>query len=55
MNGQPGPQTQLDEKRKEQIMKTAEEVVKVLQGQPIADIGPIFNNAQEIIMNKTRI
>ena len=55
MNGQTGPQPPLDEKRKEQIGKKAEEVVKVLQGVPIADLGPIFGQAQQIVMEKTRI
>jgi len=52
-----GPPTkpQLDAAKQKIVKEKAEAIVKVLKGVPIADVGPIFNEATQTIMNKTKV
>lgn len=48
------PEEQVDE-RKKYIEGKAEEIIAVLKGVAVTDIGPIFSTAQMMILERTKI
>ncbi|MHA1852539.1 MAG: hypothetical protein ACTSUF_03420 [Candidatus Heimdallarchaeaceae archaeon] len=49
------PQPQINEVKQKYIEEKAKSVVKALKGVPIADIGLVFNTAQQMIMKKCKV
>ena len=51
----PPTQPQMNVAKQKIVKEKAEAIVKVLKGVPIADVGLIFNEAHQTIMNKTKV